>query len=90
MDIGTNSRAIGASPSIHGYEPKEQLVTTKPISPLKGGKCFKIILLHVQTFTIFTSVITKLTTIVEPVEGSVEFVKDQVEHPPFTIFNSRV
>lgn len=53
MEIGTNSRAIGASPSIHGYEPKEQLiVTTKPISPFKGGTCLKIIPLHVQTFII--------------------------------------
>jgi hypothetical protein len=53
MEIKTNNRAIGASPSIHGYEQKEQhVITTKPINPLKGGTCFKIIPLHVQTFTI--------------------------------------
>lgn len=43
-------------------------------------------------FKLLLYLLRLLITIVEPIENSVEFVKDQVEpnDPPFTIFNNRV
>jgi len=46
VEIGTSSR-VPATPSM------VQLVT-KPVSPLRGGTCLKIILLLVQTFITYS------------------------------------
>jgi hypothetical protein len=44
VEIGTNNK-VSTTPSM------VQLVTT-PVTPLKGGKCLKIIPLPIQTFII--------------------------------------
>ncbi len=67
----------------------QPIVTTKLVSPLRGGTCFKIIPLHVQTFIVLVQV---TTIVVELVEGSVKSIMDQVElvDPPFTVLDSGV
>jgi hypothetical protein len=46
VEIRTSSRTL-ATPTI-----VQLVVVIKPINPLRGGTCLKIISLHVQTFTI--------------------------------------
>jgi hypothetical protein len=71
MEIGTSSKATSASPPIFGFKPKKQhVVTTKLVSPLRGGTCLEFIPLRVQTFIVHVDVTSG------PIEGSVEFVKD--------------
>jgi len=70
MEIGTNSRVL-ATPFV-----VQLIVITKPISPLRGITCLEIIPLHVPTFTIYVQ-ITIVTN--EPMKGSENFVKEQVE-----------
>jgi hypothetical protein len=65
------------------------VVTTKLISPLKGGSCLEIIPLLVQTFTMpihIAAIIIKL------VRNSEKSIKEQAEpiDPSFTILDSGV
>ncbi len=60
LEIGTNIKATCATSFIFVFEQREQpIVTTKPVNPIRGGTCFKIIPLFVTTLTILVEVIIK-------------------------------
>ncbi len=46
MEIRINSRTLATSIVV------QPVVVIKPVNPLRGGTCLKIISLHVQTFMI--------------------------------------
>jgi hypothetical protein len=61
----------------------------KPVSPLRGGTCLKIIPLPIQTFIIHVPVTIVVN---QPVEGSERFNKEHVElvNLSFTILDNRL
>jgi hypothetical protein len=59
----------------------------KSINPLKGGTCFKIIPLHVQTFTIPTLVTIIISQHVESNERSDKQQNEPI-NPSFTILDN--
>jgi len=79
VEIGTSSK-VPITPFVVQH-------VTKPISPLRGGTSFKIIPLHVQTFT---RPIPMTTVVNQPTEGSERSDKEQIEHVnlSFTILDS--
>jgi len=83
VEIRTNSRVL-ATPFL-----VQPIAITKPISPLRGGTCLKIIPLHVQTFAIL---IAATNVVNEHVVDNKKSNKEHVEHinPSFTILYNRL